>query len=217
MTKDKTNQPAAVGAAAVQMGNGEYREQGRQAAEGSGQGAPAGDMAQARNEEQKRVNNPEELGEYIRQQERVRAEAHGDTEVRTQLRNQAMVAADALFASEDMLGPNGPRVSQGAREVNAATEMMMRQEEALQARSWVRNFFFGQDRDTAYAMQKEAEQNRVRIQEMNQIIADCEDCDSEVKTMLQQQLQTMLQEQNRLAGVAEEASGRTGLLGWLFN
>ncbi len=99
-------------------------------------------------------------------------------------------------------------MSEVAEQVNQAAQGVGQREEALQQRSWLRAFFFGQDQEQTQALKNEAEQNRLQVQEMNQLLVEYDDCDAEIKTMLQ--------EQDRLDQVAEKAVGRWALLGWLF-
>jgi len=167
--------------------------------------------------EQVRVQNPEELRKYVQERTQNQVQQFDeDSDEAVQLRNRSQVAVQAIQAAEAMLGQNGPRMSEVAEAVNQAAQGMTQREEVLEQRSWLRAFFFGQDQDQVRALQEEAEQNQVRIQELNQLLTNCDGCDGEVRTILQEQVQTMLQEQDRLDQVAENAAGRWGLLGWLF-
>lgn len=180
-------------------------------------GSYSGSQEQNQVRNQIRASSSEGLGLYIQEQTRLQNQQQtGDVEEKVQLRNKSQVAVRSIQVAEEMLGQNGPRMSKVALEVNNVTEAMVQREESLQERSWFRTFLFGQDKQTAQTIQQEAEQNRNRIQEMNQLLVDCGECDGEVKTMLQEQLQTMSQEQDRLNLVAEEAISKRGILGWLF-
>lgn len=227
--QDRTNQPEGAGsstvpAAGAAMEQAQVMNQNRDQVQAPATGQQAGqgqegsdESLQVQNREQIRMQTPSELRQYIqeRTQSQVRQSEDG-TDEPEQLRNRAMAAVQAVQAAENLLGQNGPRMSEIAEQVNQAAQGMEQREEALQQRSWLRAFFFGQDQEQAQALKNETEQNRLRVQEMNQLLVECGECDAEVKTMLQEQMQTMLQEQDRLDQVAEKAIGRWGLLGWLF-
>jgi hypothetical protein len=193
------------------------RVQKQDPASTSGQQIGGDDALREQAREQEHVQSPEELRQYVQERTQAQVQQSGEaSDEAVHLRNRAQIAVQAIQAAENMLGQNGPRMSAVAEEANQAAQGMAQREEALEKRSWLRAFFFGQDQEQAQALQEEAEQNRVRIQEMNQLLTSCDDCDGEVRTLLQEQVQTMLQEQDRLDQVAEKAVGRWGLLGWLF-
>lgn len=175
-------------------------------------GADQATLRQSRAQSQ--TNRPEEAGsstnasgvEPLLIQERVRVQATSsdvDLPLEEQTRQQTQQQTEQ-------------RINVVKEDVSRATVGMSKRAEVLQQRNWLRKFFFGYDQIEAATLQQEAEQNRVRIQEMNQLLVDCSDCDKRVRTALQEQLQTMQQEQDRLHAVAEDAQGWRGIFGWLF-
>ena len=65
-------------------------------------------------------------------------------------------------------------------------------------------------------LEQESIRNQERIQEMQQLITQCQDCDASVKEMLQEQLQEMEQTQTRLQQVAQNEKQDRGIFGWLW-
>jgi len=171
---------------------------------------------QARAEQHLRLQTAGELEQYVQEQNRVRAQTEDGTGEQTQPRTKVRVAADAIVAAEAMLGQSGQRMSTMAQEMNHAMETTAAHEEALQERSRVQLFFFGQDEDTVGAMKKEVDQNRDRIVEMKQLMRNCEDCDEGATQFLVEQIQNMEREQTRLQEVTDNAVGQRGVFGFLF-
>jgi hypothetical protein len=51
---------------------------------------------------------------------------------------------------------------------------------------------------------------------MEQLLMNCSDCDPQVRLMLEQQIQTLSKEQNRLIVLGQQEQAERGLFGWLF-
>ena len=100
-------------------------------------------------------------------------------------------------------------------EFNNSVQATIRAEERIQTRNFILSFFFGGDEQAAGEIEQEVNMNQERIQELTQLMNQCE-CDNEVKAMLQEQIQNMEQEQNRLQELAQEQKKSKGLLGWLW-
>jgi len=65
-------------------------------------------------------------------------------------------------------------------------------------------------------MESLVEQNKNRIQELEEIKEES-DLGDEVKTLMQEQINNMLNENERLQQLAQEEKKKNGILGWLFN
>ena len=76
---------------------------------------------------------------------------------------------------------------------------------------------FGGDLSAAGMLIQYTDQNQQRIQQIQQLIANCSDCDPQVRTILEEQVQVLSQEQNRLITIGQEEQVNRGLLGWLFS
>ena len=133
-----------------------------------------------------------------------------------QNQNRVRVAVHAMLSAENLTGGIGKRVSAIAKEFNNSLKNTTRAEEKIHARDWFSRFFFGGDENAAAEIEAELEQNRARLQNLTNLLEECTDCDEEVKTMLQEQIQNLEQEQNRLRELANAEKGNKGLFGWLW-
>jgi len=125
------------------------------------------------------------------------------------------LAVHALLAMENLTGGIGRNVSQIAREFNNSAQATIRAEERIQTRNMLMSFFFGGDEQAAEEMEQEVNRNRERIQELKRLMQECE-CEEEVKAMLQEQIQNMEQEQNRIQELAQNEKKSKGIFGWLW-
>lgn len=132
-----------------------------------------------------------------------------------QNQNRVRLAVHTLLAAENLTGGIGRNISQIAREFNNSVQATIRAEERIETRNMLLRFFLGGDEGAAQEMEQEVNQNRVRIQQLKQLMEEC-DCDDEVKAMLQEQIQNMEQEQNRLQELAQNEKQSKGIFGWLW-
>ena len=169
--------------------------------------------------EQLRVRNVTELREAIQQrQQEMNQEMQtlGESQQNVyQNQNRVRLSVHALLAMENLTGGIGPNVSQIAREFNNSVQATIRAEERVQTRNWLVRFFVGGDEEAAGNMEQEVNRNRERIQELRRLREEC-DCDEEIRAMLQEQIQNMEQEQNRLQQLAQNEKANKGLFGWLW-
>lgn len=178
------------------------------------------DRLQTQDRDRIHVDTPAALRDFVDEQTQTRARVEtqatsGQGEM-VRSRARAEVATEAFMAAENMLGPSGPRMSEVAEEVNQAMNGLATREEALQDRSRVLTFFFGQDQDQVQLMQQEMEQNQNRLEELKQLLRDCDNCDKETIDLLVEQHQMLEQEQNRVQAVVQEAADKRGVFGFLF-
>lgn len=132
-----------------------------------------------------------------------------------QNQNQARLAVHAMLAMEDMVGNMGSTVSTVARQFNNSIQVTLKAEEKIQSRSGIVRFFAGGDNNAAEEINQQVIQNRNRIQELEQNMENC-DCDEQVRVMLQEHIQSMEQEQNRLQQLAQSEKENKGLFGWIW-
>jgi len=131
-----------------------------------------------------------------------------------QNQNKVREAVHAFLAVEDLVGGIGSRVSEIAREFNNSVQNTIKAEEKIQTRNTFVKFFMGGDKDAAGELEQELNQNQLRVQELRQLQENCA-CGEEVKTMVQEQIQNLEQEQVRLQVVAEKEKNSNGVFGWL--
>lgn len=133
-------------------------------------------------------------------------------------RDQAWVdlAFSALSLSGNVSGNAGPDLARLGAEVNTSYDDALRAEQRIATRNSFTRMLFGGDRETAGLLIRYAEENQQRIREMEQLLVNCSDCDPQVRMTLEQQLQVLSQEQNRLLVFGQQELGDRGLFGWLF-
>lgn len=176
-------------------------------------------MEQMQERVQTRAQSPEELRQMIQsRQQRMNQEIEGmDERMQDMYRNQNKVreAVHALVAMEGLVGDVGPQIREVARNFNNSVQSTIKAEERIQKRSGFARFFTGGDRKNAEEIEKEVSQNRQRIQELMQLREQC-DCEEGVRTMMQEQIQNMEQEQSRLQELAQKEKKSKGLFGWIW-
>lgn len=132
-----------------------------------------------------------------------------------QNQNKVREAIHSLVATENLTGKIGPQISAIAQEFNNSVQATIRAEEKIQKRSRFIKFFTGGDKVEAEKIQQEVGQNQGRIQKLKQLKENCTDCDEEIKTMLQEQVQNIEQEQVRLQQVVETEKSIKGVWRWV--
>ena len=166
-----------------------------------------------------RAKNAQELKEIVKQS-RINIQ-NSTNQIKSQLQemhqnqNRVRVAVHAMLAAENLTGGIGRNVSQIAREFNNSVQSTTRAEEKIRTRSSIVKFFMGGDEEAAEDIEQEVNKNQNRLQELNQLMENC-NCDPEVKATLQEQIQNVEQEQERLRQLAQEEKGNKGIFGWLF-
>ncbi len=137
---------------------------------------------------------------------------------RDQDRDQAHVdlALSTFAIAGSVTGGAGPELSRLAGEINQSLAAAYQAEQQMSTRSSFMRKLIGGDRDAAGLLIQSADQNQQRIQEMEQLLATCSDCDPQVRVKLEEQVQTLSQEQNRLLTLGQQEQSDRGLFGWLF-
>ena len=168
---------------------------------------------------QVRATNPEELGQMTQQrQQEMNQELQGLGTVQQNIyqnQNQVRLAVHSMIAMEDLVGAKGPQIREIARDFNNSVQATIKAEEKTQERNWFMRVLFGGDEQAAAEIEQEVNANRQRIQTLNQLKEEC-DCEEPVKTMLQEQIQNIEQEQNRLEQLAQAEKQSKGLFGWIW-
>lgn len=166
------------------------------------------------------IRTPEELrttisAEQQRLQVGSQATSAGAVQMMNQNQNQVRVAVQAFMASEEILGDIGPAVARIAQEYDSSVEATIRAEEQVQNRSRLARLFFGSDDEVVQNFENQLDQNNARVRDLTQFMQNW-DGDEQVKMLLQEQIQTMEQEQLRLQSIVDEEKARTGIFGFLF-
>jgi len=129
--------------------------------------------------------------------------------------NRVRLAVHALLDIKDELGGIGQRVSEIARDFNLGQQKQLRAEERIVKRSGFVRFFTGGDFNAADELMQRTEEHKLKIQELRTAIAT-EELDEDTLALLEEQIQNMEQEQNRLHALAQKEKKSKGLLGWIW-
>jgi DNA-binding transcriptional regulator GbsR (MarR family) len=170
-------------------------------------------------------NATEELRALIEQERRQLKEElktqyqnlDNETKARIQAQKRMNLFVHSLLELREinkMEGGIGEQVSELAGGFNKSAERVMKIEEKLQTRSGFAKFLLG-NRGLAKKIKAEMKNNEEGLARLEEVLATC-NCDETSKALIQEQVQEMKQEQERLNQIAEKESKKTGLLGWLF-
>lgn len=129
--------------------------------------------------------------------------------------NEVRLAVHTLLAMENITGGIGPQVSLIARDFNNSAQATWQYEVRIQNRDAFSRFFFGGDRTAAGEVTNLTYQNQNRIRQIEQLL-NTGTLDAETKTLLQEQLQIMQQENTRLNQIASSEQQNRGLFGGFF-
>ncbi|MCK5122850.1 MAG: hypothetical protein KAQ87_01740 [Candidatus Pacebacteria bacterium] len=178
--------------------------------------------------QQNRATNTEQLKTMIKnKKQEMDQEVQGMEDEKQQKvyqnQNKVREAVHALLAAEDLLAAGestegkdiGHQVSAIAREFNNSVDKTIPAEEKIQKRNRVVAFFFGGDEEAAEDILEETNKNKERSEQLKQLKEQC-DCDEGVRNIIQEQIQNIEQEQNRLEQVAQKEKSNKGIFGWLF-
>jgi len=129
--------------------------------------------------------------------------------------NRVRLAVHALLAMENLTGGIGRNISQIAREFNNSVRATIRAEERIQNRSRLLQWFAGGDAEAAEEILNQINQSKKRWRALIQLRDYC-DCSEEVITLIQEQIDEIQAENERLEQLAERERKRKGLFGWLW-
>lgn len=128
--------------------------------------------------------------------------------------NDVRLAVHTLLAMENITGGIGPQVSAIAIAFNNSAQQSWQIEQRIQNRDAISRFFFGGDQVSAAELASLSIQNRDRVRQITQLMAN-ESLDEETRAMLQEQLAIMEQENTRLGQVSSAEQQSRGIFGWL--
>jgi hypothetical protein len=134
---------------------------------------------------------------------------------RVENQNRIRLAVHALLDVENRTGGIGKNISAIAREFNNRINKTAQLEEKLEKRSKLRRFFAGGDKESSEELELEVNKTMNRLKELRELRSQC-DCSEEIKAMIQEQIQQMDQEQDRLSGLADKERKSKGIFGWLW-
>jgi hypothetical protein len=174
---------------------------------------PSGPRAPILNGSQNRKTDEHHLQIAQRQQEHQQEQANKSL-TRNNV-NPVRYAVHSLLAMENRTGGIGPQISAIARNLNDSVNATQQIEEQIRSRNSIMRTLFGGDDETAGLIQQQIERNREQIRAIS-CLAENATCDNETRTMLQEQVQSLEQEQQRLADLADLELRDRGFFGWLW-
>lgn len=167
-----------------------------------------------------RARNQEELKLMIQQKQtemnqQMNALSESEQNV---YRNQNTVRATvhSLLAMEDLVGGIGRQVAEIAREFNNSVQKTIQAEQRIQNRNKLVRFLIGGDLEVAEELENEVFKNKAITEMLKGLRENCE-CDEEMKTIFQEQIQNLEKEQTRLQKLAQEEKSNRGIFGWLID
>ena len=128
--------------------------------------------------------------------------------------NEVRIAVTTLLNVEDLSGGIGRNVSAIARDFNNSASSTRKLEDRIQTRSSFMRLLFGGDREAARELATQTAQNKARIVELQQLISSAS-LNTEVRAMIEDQIQIVQKEQERLQQLATREQQDRGLFGWL--
>jgi hypothetical protein len=128
--------------------------------------------------------------------------------------NDVRSAVHTLLAMDNVTGGIGPQVSALARDFNNSAGSTQQLETRITNRDAFSKFFFGGDHDAAGELVTMTAQNRARIRQIQELMNGTA-MDADTRGMMDQQLQVLLGEQDRLDQLASLTVQDRGLFGWI--
>ena len=126
--------------------------------------------------------------------------------------NEVRIAVTTLLETEDLSGGIGRNVSAIARDFNNSASSTRKLEDRIQSRNSFVRLLFGGDREAARELATQAALNNARIVELQQLIGNTS-LDTEVRATIEDQVQIIQQEQDRLQQLATREQEDRGLFG----
>ncbi len=166
-----------------------------------------------------KIKNAAELKEAIKEKREILKEAMKEEKEKIretkEKQNEVRLAVQTLLASENLTGGVGKQVSAIARDFDNSAKETESSEEKIMNRGRFMKALFGGDRKDAELIRTKLQTREEKIQQLEELVNAC-DCTDDVKVLLQEQIQVMKQEQERLKTLADNEGSSTGLLGWMF-
>ncbi len=119
-----------------------------------------------------------------------------------------------LLQVADREGGIGEQVRVIAQQQNDSENTTTQAIEKVEKRNKIKTFLFGSDYKNLGALRSEMVQTRNRLEQLDRLLEDA--TDEANKTELQNQIQTLEQEQTKIESFIKAQEGRFSLFGWLL-
>jgi len=168
---------------------------------------------------QQRIENVRELKAQLKDRKeelrKIYAEEKESIRESRQKQNEVRLAVHALLASENITGGIGKEVSDIAKDFDNSLKDTEAAEDKITKRGNIVRLLFGGDFDSVKLIKEKVQNREEKIKRLQTILEQCIDCTEDVKSLLSEQIASLIQEQERLTNLADEEDGKVGLLGWL--
>lgn len=156
----------------------------------------------------------------IREQEMIQTiNQQTDQQLKTLLQNNVgtALALQSFASSEDLLGEDYTNISETVEELKTDLYNTISLQDTLDNENKVKLFFVGSNKDEVEKLQNLSYNFTNNINKLNNQLNNCQDCNSEIKTYLDQQI-TILEDHNQqISTYIQEKININGLFGWLIN
>ena len=135
-----------------------------------------------------------------------------------QYRSNVANSVQALLQVADREGGIGTQVRTIAQQQNQSASTTIQAMEKVQTRNKIKTFFIGSDYKNLGSLRSEMVQTRNRLEQLNSLMENVQNEGD--KTELQNQVQTLEQEQTKIENFIKAQEGKFSLFGWfarLFN
>jgi len=167
----------------------------------------------AKAQEQNQTANKGENSQLQAQNEEQNQEINGE-----QYRGTVSDSVQNLLQVADRQGGIGEKVRLIAQQQNQSADTTIQAMEKVQKRNTVKTFLIGTDYKNIGALRSEMVQTRNRLEQLNKLMESVQS--EEDKTELQNQIQTLEQEQVKIESFVNDNENKFSLFGWfvkLFN
>lgn len=202
---------AAQGQSMNQEQNQVMAQEGNQITEPSQNQEMNQEQAQTQAQETEPLQNQEQNGLLEGEQNQIR------TQEQTSSQNHGSVVSnfvENLLEVADREQGIGQQVRVIAQEQNQSADRVVQAMEKIQTRSQVKTFFFGSDYKNLGNLRSETVQTRNRLEQLNRLMEQTQNEGD--KTEIQNQAQTLEQEQTKIENFIRAQEGKFSLFGWLI-
>jgi len=172
-----------------------------------------GEDSQIQVQNQEQVQNKEGTGSQVQNQNQEQTQTQSGQINTEQHRNTVSNFVQSLNDIADGEAGIGQQVRSIAQQQNQSVSTAIQAMEKVQARSKVKTFFFGTDYKNLGTLRSEMVQTRNRLEQLNGLMENVQNEGDQ--TELQNQIQTLEQEQTKIESFIKAQEGRFSLFGWL--
>jgi uncharacterized protein with PIN domain len=127
-----------------------------------------------------------------------------------------LVGIDTFRGVRELNDTRGRDLSELEAEIEDSIKITTQAESRIRSRNPVVKVLMGGDDQAARQLEQEMNLTRERIAELRSFVDSCTTCSEQVKEVLQERIQEMEQEQERLREVASQELNNQGIIGWIW-